>query len=347
MNILQNLNWLLFLTIIIELTPTAILAEHTKKEEHILYHKKDYGSAAILNPVTYYFNAAFDTIQNPWLFSQENYFKKHKIVWNRIKSPITSIKRDGGYKTFFLDEFASTRVLPNATIHLLGSGYDYRILSEWFDYHEFSYPKLLSAMTLYAAHFGNEAIESTDKKNISSHDHIADLFFFDLAAIFLFESDKISKFFHEKLYFRNWYFQPMFDLRSHHIKNAGTNYILRPKLFGDDISLFLYLGLQLMGGLSFSTDKGTYLTLAAGTALTDPITYKGRTTVGIFFDKNDSLLYSLIINGTDNLKARFNIYPGVLKFKSLRISLFNAIDHENSIYFGLNLHLPLGVSTHI
>ncbi len=142
-----------------------------------------------------------------------------------------------------------------------------------------------------------------------------------------------------------WPFQPYFNPSDNHIYNAGSNYILRPDLFKSNIRPFVFLGMQIMGGISYFSN--TYIkkaiSIGVGMAMTDPLEKKGRFVTGIFYDLNNSLMSSLIINGTSDLKYRLNIYPGILKYNNISPGILFAQHRNRSYLLGFNLIIPLGI----
>ena len=277
-----------------------------------------YNDKSDFNPAGYYFNSAFDVVQNPYYFTQGNYQEKYRVLFKRIIDPDESIKKDGGWKKFFNDEFASYRVAPNIGLHTIGSGYDSREMYEYYATHEFKMPMFLTVITLYAGHLGNEALELSNK-NVSSHDNLADLFFFDVAAIALFRNDDVVYFFKDDLGMRRWSFQPFIDMKEGKINNAGLNYIFRPNVFKAKTRPFLFIGMQNLGGLSYEYSSNRYITLSSGIAFTDPLKQKGYLATAIFYDSDELLSASLIVNGSENYKARVNLYPNLFFHQSLRL----------------------------
>lgn len=313
------------------------------KESHLLYHKAIKGSDSQFNPISYYFNEAFDTIQNPTYFSQVDYFKKHEIVWKRVRDPFQGIKDGGGLKVLLHDEFipVAPRALPNYSLHLIGGGYDYRRLSEWFDENDYSHPYVWAFFLQYAAAFGNEAMETTNHADIGPHDHIADLYFFDLVGKFLFLDERIVTFFRDDAQLKAWPFQPTFDFKHDHLMNSATNYIVRPDLLHSPWRPFLYVGLQVLAGASY-LENSRGLSVAIGTAPTDPLRGKGRLVSGLFWDEEGSLMSSLFINGSEDQRFRLNIYPGIIKFDSISPGVFTALQRNNDIQLGVQALIPLG-----
>jgi len=312
-------------------------------EKPLIYSARPIGSEWGFNPLSYYLNYAFDTSQNPYYFSQSGFFSNHGKLWERIKSPASAIEREGGLGSLLGNEVVGFRALPNYTLHLLGGGYDYRWLAEWYEAHDVPYPYLFAFLNAYLANIGNEALE-TSAAAVNSSDHIADLFFFDIVGKLLFSWDPAAKFFHDTLHMRGWHFQPMFNLPQLRIDNAGANYIFRPYLFGDRIRPFFHVGMSLMGGVSFRVEGEDSLTVAAGVAPTDPLYFRGDPMVAIFWDRRDALLASITFNGSSALIFRLNVYPDFIDTGTLRTGVFVAYGKNHEVLMGLNISLPAGVS---
>jgi len=177
-------------------------------ESQLLYKPQKVGSESVFSPISYYLNESFDTIQNSNWFSQENFIANHKLVWRQVRNPFQGIKEGGGFKKLVHDEIVpySPRAIPNYSLHLIGGGYDYRRLAEWFDLHQYSHPYVWAFFAQYAAAFGNESLEASNVRDVGAHDHIADLYIYDLAGKFLFMNDDVALFFAIKQIFTHGLF---------------------------------------------------------------------------------------------------------------------------------------------
>ncbi len=294
-------------------------------------------------PITHYFNAAFDVGQNPYFFSHRGYLKNHKVVFERIANPHRSIVDDGGYGEFFRKEFYGENVLPNIGLHLIGGGYDYRFMVEWFKVRNFSNPYIIALLTSYLGHLGNEAYEASNSR-ITSHDHIADLYFFDVVGKLLFLNDDVANFFVRDMGLRPWHFMPTYDVGEESITNAGLNYILRPKIFGEKVLPFMYLGMQVLGGFSFQLKKESYLTAAAGVAITEPFEKKYFYSGLLSYDIAGEPYMIFNVNGTEAYRYRVMLFP---KFFQLpgdqRLGLILGSSRDNRPVLGIQYNLPLGI----
>lgn len=317
-----------------------------RKDYQIYDHQRD----SIWLPATIAINGTFDVLQNPYWFNQEHFSDKAKTVWERVNDPTTNIKRDGGYSNFFQDEFFSSRVFPNIGLHFLGGAYDTLWLTEYFQAHHFPMPRLLAFIVTYATHLGNEALE-TSSDQITSHDHIADLYIFDLAAFFMASSEKGMKFLLNDMGMQAWHFNPMFDVDSSDFFNTGLNYIFRPQaltLNKGVIQPLFFLGMQVMGGASYHW-KGDHTTsMAMGINLTDPLKQKGRLVTALFHEYNKNLGASLFFNGSEDFRWRLNVtnnFSNLLTFipKDWRLGFMIGQKRGPSYAVGFNLNMPFGI----
>lgn len=300
-------------------------------------------------PLTNYVNTAFDTAQVSRAFSQDDYWRNHGRVLDRIANPIDAIEHDGGWDHLFRQELASAHVLPNLTLHLLGNGYDYRALAEWFDEHNVPFAYFWAFVTSYAGYLGNEAIEVSNPE-VDAADNIADLYFFNLLGNLLFVSDTVADVVHNDMQFRNWPGQPVFDPVRQKILNASNNYVMRPRVFGEKVRPFLYFGLHYFGGVSVLLPSERSLSLGAGLATVDPFAESILDTVrpsgGVYWDDHDRLLASMIFNGTDNSIVRLNLYPDVFPFRTLDLGFFAGVAGDGAPTFGIAIQklLAFGLS---
>lgn len=302
-----------------------------------------------LLPLTNYVNTAFDSAQVSRAFSQDDYWHNHERVFHRMAHPIDSIEDDGGWDHLVRQELLSPHVLPNLTLHVLGNGYDFRALAEWFDEYHVPFPYLWAFVTSYAGYIGNEAIEISNPE-IDAADTLADLYFFNVLGNLLFISDTVTDVVQNDLQFRNWPGQPVFDVRHNEILNASNNYVMRPRVFGDEVRPFLYFGLQYFGGVSVLLPSKRSLSLGFGLATVDPfadsVFDKVRPSGGVYWDEDDRLLASMIFNGTDESIVRLNVYPDLFPFRKLDLGFFVGVSDDGEPTFGIAIQklLALGLS---
>lgn len=299
-----------------------------------------------LFPITNYVNTAFDTAQVSLAFRQDGYWPNHEEVLGDVIDPFGSIERDGGFGKFVKQEFLSTRTLPNITLHLIGNGYDFRALAEWYDHHAVPYPYAWAFLSSYAGYLGNEAIEASND-DIDSLDHLADLYFFNLFGNLMFMNDRIADGFHNGLQMRNWAGQPFVDVERGEILNASNNYVMRPTFWGEEIRPFVFFGLHYFGGVSFAMDDASSLSFGAGLSATDPLREteqfndhlkKIQPSGGIFWDRDDQLLASVIFNSTNEFLVRANLYPKLLNGSGRDLGIFLGLDEDGMPSVGMIIH---------
>ncbi len=324
----------LLILILLELTSNRI----------IFASSNSFKTGLDFHPLTYYINSVFDVGQNPNWFSPNQLSQNHKKVLDHMLNPVKYIERDGGFKTFFQDEFLGKRSLPNWGLHFFGGGYDSFFIREYFKERGFKYPQLYMLLLVYLGHLGNEAYEISSP-NVKSHDNLADLYFFDIAGILLFQYPKIFEFFHQTIGLRRWSYQPLYDPTSGTVRNAGLNYIFRPRPFDFFIRPFFFAGMQVMGGLSFDFSEERTFSISSGKAFTNPLKDEGYQCFALFYEKNDFLLASFIFNGTENYKYRLNIYPRFFSFheKNHRLGVFLAQTRREKFSLGINYNFPFGL----
>jgi hypothetical protein len=308
----------------------------------MLYHKSDR-----FTPVNYYFNAAFDVIQNPNYFSQSGYIKKHKLLFKRLTSPLHNVERRGGWGQFLEEEFVSSRSLPNFALHLIGSGYDSRYIEEYYRAHNYSHPFWMSVFTLYMGHLGNEALELSNSQ-ITIFDHLADLFVFDSLAIFLFQYDRVVNLFHQSMGMRRFAYQPFIDFEHGEIRNAGLNYIIRPGMGESKFRPMVLAGMQTMVGISYNYYQSHNVSLLSGVAFTDPLEKKGYMVGAFYLDNGRVPEFSMTVNGSEGYSVRCNFYPVLFsnylpKLKDKDISLTLGYGRGQEVVVAFNYNLPLGI----
>ncbi len=299
-------------------------------------------------PLTYILNGTFDVTQNQNWFPQNDFENKNRTFWRRMRRPGPSLNEHGGLDQLIQDEFLSDRVAPNIFLHTLGGGYDILWIDEYYRHHGIRYSFALSVATTYVARVGNEIFEST-APDINAHDHIADLFFYDVMGAVIAGNDRASRFLVMDLGMRAWHFQPFWDADTDDFVNPGLNYVIRPAVITERsrLSPFLFMGMQNLAGLSYYRGGGSeeIFSAGAGVFFTDPLKREGRLVTGLFYETQERLAASLLINGSENLRWRLNLHP--MLFKSWRPTTINlglllAQTYQRDYGIGINFNLPFG-----
>lgn len=327
------------LMIIYLLLATLQLSGDTFK--HYFYFDQKYGSESQFGPVNTIANIGmicsgrFDYVSG---VHEIQYQRGAKTIFESYRHPIQGIKNSGGYKQF-IGEFIPLDPMgawvPNYTLHLIGEGMTYRKLAEYYDHHNVTYPKLWAALTVTTAQFLNEIVEVGNNFEPSS-DPVADILF-NIAGMIAFSFDPFANLFHNEWIRLNfWPGQPVIDLKSGVLFNQLEQFSMKISLGRwTDWKFYFNMGMPGGFGISIPINQTDSLSIAASTEYisspkeipkdgkrltsdnieTDDVNFG----LSLFWDRNESLMSSLIITAIPNLSLRLNIYPGLLKVGGLGI----------------------------
>jgi hypothetical protein len=331
---------------------------------YYFYHPDiDYGSELYFNPLTVVINGTFDILRNGGhekdIFAQE-YKAGMENVWENISHPIKHINIFG-WKRFISQEVfplslkkEKAQYIPNYIHHIFGEGMLYAKMGEWYDYHGIKYPYLVSLVTTAFFQYLNESVEN-ESFNKTNVDPIADLLIFNPLGYLLFSFNNIKRFFSDKIYLNDWSLQPLYNPYSHQIENAGEQFILRYKLpFANNYSTFFYWGICGIFGISYHYNKIHNFSFGIGNIVNkirENIITNSRImtpdtdgAIGIFYDKNNSLMTSVIITGPRFYNARINIYPGFVKLGCFIPGMYLAFGEWDKFIIGITVaKIPFGL----
>jgi hypothetical protein len=331
------------------LASSAAGAAEDRTSPPFFYRGYDYGSESQFNPITSFITYSFDTLQVPKSFGIDNWGSQRDAVQTDLAHPGRAIDQQGGRKAFVNRQILpidlnTTDWIPNYALHVLGGGMVYRKNAEWFEAQGYAYPRLYAATLVTAAELVQEVVE---KKSTLSDDEVADVYIFTPAGILLYSWDPFARFAADTLRLAEWPYQPMFNPNRRKLTNVGENFIARPAMFGSDAPRpFVYFGITTLLGASHAVNETDSFSWGVGPAVEQAQPLELRTSAGIFYDRNDSLLASLIVNGTENLAVRLNIYPGVIARREWwSPGVFVGIGRNGAFSVGLSVRVfPLGVS---
>ena len=197
----------------------------------------------------------------------------------------------------------------------------------------------------------NEVIENNGYKGANS-DPIPDIYIFNMAGVALFSSEKVNSFFCNQLHMSDWSLQPSLTFTSRTLLNCGQYYAFKWELpFEPRLSLFARLGLGSLSGVSWKFQNGTALSVGAGIRsgkqflLSEKARQIGITTpfsMGIFYDKNNSLLASIQISDMSDYAINANIYPGLITIGNFSPGLWTVIDKKWRTSLGITTRYTLG-----
>jgi hypothetical protein len=337
---------LLFILLII------LSAQKLTAQENYFYTGKDYGSESLFNPVTLMINGGYDVAQLQMITNRIGDFEYGRmlhVVLKNLGDPFNSISHYG-WKKFMTTEFFPCSFkrddlewIPNYQQHLIGGGMLYTAMKEWYAMHDFPMPWLFSAVTLMTHHMLNEVIESGPNEGWSV-DEISDIYVFDLGGIVLFSFDNVNEFFHKKLNLSDWSLQATITLPNGRI-NAGQYFAMKWQLpFADNLSLFYRCGMGALFGLSNKvneTDSFSYGVGFKSKHLVDLNSQVRERTIetswhaGVFYDRNNSLLASIVMSGVPEYFCSIDVYPGILKIDNFSPGLWTVISRNGNSAFGI------------
>lgn len=324
-----------------------------------LYQRLPYGSQGYFSPLTVLLNKGFDHFQvtnarrDVWTFPYDRAFR---IVFDAFVNPRRAIEHYPGWRRWWKMEVlplsfshGESRWFVNYTEHLFGGGVTYRMLDEWYRVRGVPAPRLLAAATTMAASMLNEGVENPDLPFASSSS-VADLVFFDVGALLLYNWDPIVRFFGTTLQAADWSNMATFAWPNRELRNSGQYYILKPPLPWTEARLFLRGGMGVQGGLSRRVRGEHWLTLSLGadteTRYVSGVTHdefiRLRFGGGVYWDRNNSLMASINVSPNAD-RAKVNVYPGVLPGVGRDLGAWGAVTREGEIIAGVVSRRLLGL----
>jgi len=330
-----------------------------------LYHGYGYGSEAVFHPLSVLVNGGYSIFQ---LASEGkridgvDYRNGWRNVWRNILHPVREIGEFGWGKFIGTEIFPSSlkrengQWAPNYEAHVLGGGIAFRSLCEWYAANGFSHAGLWAAVNTMAYHLWNETVENN--RYIGTNvDPIADIWIFDPLGMLLFSSDRVARFFGETLHARDWSTFPAVNPFEKTIENNSDSFSMKWFFPGQDRwSLFYNFGLNSILGLSYTWPDGSCLSAGGGVLAknrrkVDPDEPGYRLTVdfswnaGVFYDRNGSLMASLLLSGSPAYKARLNVFPGLVRIGRISPGFFAILTGEDRLVIGATvLPFPVGLA---
>lgn len=336
----------------------AILESDTN---YYFYQGLKYGSQSLYNPLYVVVNGGYDIYQldgHQRDVFRFNYAANAVNVFRNLANPAPAI-RDAGLKTFLTTEVfplnftrEGAQWVPNYTLHIFGGGMSYRMMTEWYRYHNVRKPKLMSLLTVWTMHIMNEVVENGNHTG-TNLDPIADVYIFNIAGILLFNSIKVSRFFSETLHMADWSLQPAISFPDFRLHNNGHYVSLKYYMpFYDKIGLFGRMGMGFLGGVSYKINNK--LTIHGGLGIRSGqlellqeaariVTIETKLSGGLFLEKNNSLLASIQVSDVHEYFINANVYPGVIRIKNFSTGLWANVAKDGNTSFGICTRYTLGM----
>ncbi len=317
------------------------------------YTNKSYGSESLFNPLTLFINGGYDVCQLQMVSNKvadHNYSRMAKTVFKNLGDPFTSISKYG-WNRFLRTEFLpisytreNMQWVPNYQQHLIGGGMLYTAMKEWYEERNFPVPWLFSSITIMAQHLFNEVMETGPYEGYSV-DEISDIYIFDLGGILLFSFDNVNEFFSKKLNLADWSLQAAITFPNGRVI-AGQYFSMKWKLpFSEEYSIFYRYGMGALFGLSKKIKQTDNLSVGIGFKTKHLVDleneFRQRTIetswhAGVFYDRNNSLLFSLVMSGVKEYFCMIDVYPGVIKYGNFSPGLWTIIGRDRQLIFGIS-----------
>jgi hypothetical protein len=345
--------------------PSGAVDRGADETPYYFYRGREYGSESLVQPLRLILNGGYGILQldnRDDRIARIHYRTGVRNVWKNMRDPFAAIQQKG-WQDFLEREILplsansnKAQYWPNYTQHLIGGGMSYRMYVEWFRYHGWRHPKLMSGGTIAVYHLLNEVVENDDFEGWTT-DPIADLYIFDPLSVVLFSHDGVSRFFSETMHMADWSYQPSIDPVTGDLVNNGQNFALKYDLpWSDRWQLFYHFGTHAELGFSRRLNSQDSFSFGAGlragrlVQLDDGFrTVDLAASAGVFYDRNNSLLVSLVGARTKEYRMRFNVYPGVLRLGSVAPGFFVADRRTGGFVFGMTMDflpaLPFGIAS--
>ena len=321
-----------------------------------------FGSEASAGPLNILFNRGFSVMHFSGVergLADTDWGRGWANVSDALIHPGAAIERRGGWAKWLRTEWIPTNLdvwrwawAPNYAGHVVAGGLTYRYLDEWAAAHGVPKPGLSAAAFLMGTMVLNEVIENQNNEQASAST-VADLLIFDPLGIFLFRIDGVARFFSETLHAADW--SPMVAITAPdgRVQNVSQSFAYTVPLphVTDRLRMLLLVGQGSQSGVTYELSEGLSLGAAVGfdgdRRVLDPVTLEERVqaevTGGLFLDRDDSLLASLIFSpdGADLLAA--NLYPGVLPGRLAELGLWFTMAENHQVRLGIGTRRTLGL----
>jgi hypothetical protein len=352
--------------VLVALTATFLVISSSQDLPRYFYYRPlPYGSEAMYHPIGVILNGGLDVMQS---YASSTHFNAipwdlgATSVWRSITSPGYYISRYGWSKFLSHEVFPTSLKIenaqwaPNYTLHAIGGGMEYRKLSEWYDAHGFPAPYVFGAASAMTYHFFNETVENGPGIHPNT-DCIADLLIFDPLGIILFSFDDIAEYFSTTWELNDWSPQPSVSLGPPSFRNFSHSFVAKLRLTSSGgTKLFLYLGKSTLLGLTLTDTQKESLSFGAGATQTGvwevdasngipTNTIHVGATAGIFYDRNNSLLASLLVSEYYLERVRVNVFPGVIGSGTWSPGFFVTLGSRGTFAAGITVQMvPVGLA---
>lgn len=328
-------------------------------QKNYFYTGKPYGSEALFNPITLIFNGGYDVSQLQLVSNRigdHKYREMTKTVFKNLGDPFTAIDKYG-WKRFLKTEFLpisytkdNMQWIPNYQQHLIGGGMLYTAMTEWYRQQGFPAPAIWSFATVMTQHLFNEVMETGPAEGYSV-DEVSDIYIFDLGGILLFSFDNVNEFFADELNLSDWSLQASVTY-PHGRVNAGQYFSMKWELpFWKDHAFFYRYGMGALFGISTKMKQNEWFSVGAGfktkhlVDLASDVRYRTIETgwhLGVFYDRENSLLASAVFSGVKEYFCMLDVYPGVLNSGGFSPGIWSIFGRDGSFLLGITTKYVIG-----
>jgi hypothetical protein len=323
------------------------------------YTNKPFGGESQFNPLSLLVNESFDMLRtadaNRHVFDLD-YTKAAHGAWLSITRP-DRVLRTYGYRTWVRRQLlpltgqknGGGQWVPNYELHLLGGGMTGVRITEWYEQHGTPHPELAAAATAATWHIMNEMIEHQGGEPTA--DAVSDLLVFDPAAFLLWRNDRLQRAFSTRIEMTNWPGQPVITAPTATLQNMHQTVMIRAKTWRDYRPMTT-IGASFLLGLSRRRGDADWVTIAAGwdpteNPLIDPVTGEKTVTlnpnIGLFYDRDASVLGAIYVRLNRKEAVTMNVYPGVVHFGRWSPGLFAHVLDDGRVRFGIVPRFGLGL----
>jgi hypothetical protein len=343
---------------------SGVAAGEPAAPESLFFHDQDYGSESQFNPATVLVSCGFVITGNhsyETRLSHIDFRNGASNLFDNLADPFGVIER-GGLGAFVAHEVFPYRGLeskygqsvPNYLLHVAGEGMLMRKLEDWYALRALPAPRLWALGTLLSAQLLNEAVENGSYRG-GNWDPIADVYLFNTLGYLLFSIDGVARFFAGPVQLSFWPGQAVIDVTDTRLLNVNES-------FAFHISLgswtrwrgFFYTGISGLFGVSIPVDARDTFSVGFGPQMlaADSLYSNGvRITVprvpmdvavGLFWDRERSLMASAQVGGPERKYVTLNLYPGWLRVDGVGVGGYVLLNDRDGLAAGVTVqYVPI------
>lgn len=329
---------------------------------HRFYQSRPWGTEAQFNPISLVLNGGFDQLRVENANRRLDEFPWKSAATNVVASIGNTERalRRYGWSAWLRDEVlplsgkagGGGQWVPNYLLHFFAGGMTGVRITEWYVQRGTPHPEVAAFATKYAWHFLTEMVERPygDGHNV---DAITDLLIFDSVSFFVWRSERVQRLFSTHLEMTNWPGQPALTFPGPTLQNMQMTALVRGKVPRvPDWRPMTTVGAAFLLGVSRRAGENDWISVAAGwdPALNPVVdTVTGKKTVvlhpnaGLFWDRDGSLLASVIVRLDRQEPVLINVHPGVVRLGGFSPGLWAQLLEGGGVRVGVATPWGFGV----